>query len=83
MFVCATLILCLCSRLENMFFLFSARHAVVAMWAQECLRCTTSHGVLPTLSKFPRPSNKSPCVRLSASISDRPELERGQVIKWR
>ena len=26
--------------------------------AQECLRCTTSHGVLPTLSKFPRPSKK-------------------------
>ena len=24
--------------------------------AQKCLRCTTSHGVLPTLSKFPKPS---------------------------
>ena len=54
--------------------LFSARHYVVAMLAQECLRCTTSHGVLPTLSKFPRPSKKSPCVRLSASTSDRPLL---------
>ena len=39
--------------------------------AQECLRFTTSHGVLPTLSKFPRPSKQSPCVRLSASTLGR------------
>ena len=52
--------------------------------AQECLRCTTSHGVLPTLSPVFVSENLSktlqPCVKLSASTSARP-LIQGDIIK--